>query len=75
MMFTWLNTQGVKSDKGFVVQSMSRFVIKYSESMGEIDLSVEYGKKVVSTLYTYTTKNFINGMMDARYQRRIKLKF
>ena len=42
-MFTWLNKQGVKSDKGFIVQSVSRFVIRYSESQGEIDISVEYG--------------------------------
>ncbi|CAM4456228.1 MAG: hypothetical protein LEGION0403_FIIPPAGN_02768 [Legionella sp.] len=44
-MFTWLNKQGVKSDKGFVVQSIDRFVIKYSENMGDIDVTVEYGFK------------------------------
>ncbi|MFA6302695.1 MAG: ATP-binding protein [Legionella sp.] len=43
-MFTWLNKQGVKSDMGFTVQSVSRFVIRYSETQGEIDLSVEDGK-------------------------------
>lgn len=40
-MFTWLNKQGVKSDKGFIVQSVSRFVINYKENNGEIDVSVE----------------------------------
>ena len=42
-MFTWLNKQGVKSDRGFIVQSINRFVIRYSELQGEIDLSVERG--------------------------------
>jgi hypothetical protein len=42
-MFTWLNNQGVKSDKGFIVQSVERFVIRYSEATGYIDLSVEPG--------------------------------
>lgn len=42
-MFTWLNKQGVKSDKGFVVQSINRFVIKYSEGHSDIDVSVERG--------------------------------
>lgn len=44
-MYTWLNKQGVRSDKGFVVQCMSRFVVRYSESQGAIDLSMELGKK------------------------------
>lgn len=42
-MFTWINKQGVKSDKGFTVQSINRFVIKYTDSLGEIDVSVEAG--------------------------------
>ena len=40
-MFTWLNKQGVKSDKGFVVQSINRFVIEYRESTKIIKISVE----------------------------------
>lgn len=40
-MFTWLNKQGVKSDKGFVVQSINRFVIEYRESTRKLELSVE----------------------------------
>lgn len=44
-MFIWLNKQGVKSDKGFIVQSISRFVIKYTETMGGIDITVEDGFK------------------------------
>ena len=44
-MFTWLNKQGVRSDKGFEVQSINRFVIRYTEKNGEIDVSVEYGQR------------------------------
>ncbi|MDF1684440.1 MAG: hypothetical protein P1U36_07245 [Legionellaceae bacterium] len=44
-MFTWLNKQGVRSDKGFEVQSVNRFVIRYSEKSGVIDVSVEYGQR------------------------------
>ena len=42
-MFTWLNKQGVKSNKGFVVQSVDRFTIEYRESGKVIPLSVERG--------------------------------
>ncbi len=30
-MFTWINKQGVKSSKGFIVQSVARFKIEYRE--------------------------------------------
>lgn len=50
-MFTWLNKQGVKSDKGFVVQSVARFVIEYREAGKCISVEVESdytpGKKPV----------------------------
>ncbi len=42
-IYTWLNNQGVRSDKGFIVQSINRFVIKYSENQSEINISVERG--------------------------------
>lgn len=40
-MFTWLNKQGVKSDKGFIVQSINRFIIEYRESTKTIQVSTE----------------------------------
>lgn len=40
-MFTWLNKQGVKSNKGFVVQSINRFTIEYREANKLINVSVE----------------------------------
>ncbi|HLB56532.1 MAG TPA: hypothetical protein VJK30_04305 [Coxiellaceae bacterium] len=40
-MFTWLNKQGVKSDKGFIVQSVARFVIEYREANKCISIEVE----------------------------------
>ena len=42
-MFKWLNKQGVESDKGYVVQSISRFVIEYRELSKVIPLSVDRG--------------------------------
>ncbi len=43
-MLKWLNKQGVESDKGFTVQSMSRFMIEYREGEKKIDVSVENGR-------------------------------
>ncbi len=40
-MFTWLNKQGVKSSKGFVVQSVARFTIEYREGGKCISIDVE----------------------------------
>lgn len=42
-MFTWLNKQGVKSDKGFEVQSIDRFKIEYREGRRSISVQVERG--------------------------------
>ena len=40
-MFIWLNKQGVKSSKGFIVQSVARFVIEYREGGKCIFIEVE----------------------------------
>lgn len=40
-MFTWLNKQGVESEKGFIVQVVSRFVIEYRQYLKKIFLQVE----------------------------------
>lgn len=40
-MFTWLNKQGVKSDKGFIVQSTARFTIEYRETGKSLSIDVE----------------------------------
>ena len=40
-MFTWLNKQGVKSSKGFIVQSIARFVMEYREAEKCISIEVE----------------------------------
>lgn len=42
-MFTWLNKQGVKSDKGFVVQRTDRFLCDYREGARKIEVDVESG--------------------------------
>lgn len=41
-MFTWLNKQGVQSDRGFVVQVTGRFTIEYREGEQTIAVPVEF---------------------------------
>jgi len=43
-MFTWLNSQAVRSDRGFEVESMGRFSIHYREGKKVIDVYVENGE-------------------------------
>ena len=40
-MFTWLNKQGVKSDTGFILQRMERFVYHYVENEHVMIIYVE----------------------------------
>ncbi len=40
-MFKWLNKQGVESDRGFIVQAISRFVIEYRQQSKKISVHVE----------------------------------
>ena len=42
-MFTWLNKQHVKSDRGFVVQFTGRFVAEYRDRGKKVTLYVEDG--------------------------------
>jgi hypothetical protein len=42
-MFTWLNKQGVRSDKGFEVQQTGRFDAEYREGGKVVKLEVESG--------------------------------
>lgn len=42
-MFTWLNKQGVKSDRGFVVQFTDRFTAEYREGGKTATLSIDDG--------------------------------
>ena len=42
-MFTWLNKQGVQSDRGFVVQFTGRFTADYREDDKVVTLDVEDG--------------------------------
>jgi hypothetical protein len=43
MVFTWLNKQGVRSDRGFEVQFTSRFDAEYREGGRVVSLYVEAG--------------------------------
>jgi hypothetical protein len=42
-MFTWINKQGVRSDRGFVVQRTGRFSMEYTEGGKTLKLAVEDG--------------------------------
>ncbi|MGE3298634.1 MAG: hypothetical protein AB7I68_14960 [Porticoccaceae bacterium] len=42
-MFTWLNKQGVSSDRGFTLQFTERFVAEYREGAKKVTLDVESG--------------------------------
>lgn len=42
-MFTWLNKQGVQSDRGFVVQFTGRFTAEYRDQSRIVSLDVESG--------------------------------
>jgi len=42
-MFTWLNKQGVKSNKGFIVQRTGRFTAEYQEGSRKISIDLENG--------------------------------
>jgi hypothetical protein len=42
-MFTWLNKQGVKSDRGFSLQFTGRFTAEYREHGKVVTLDVESG--------------------------------
>lgn len=43
-MFTWLNKQGVRSDRGFEVQFTGRFSAEYREGGRVVKLYVEDGE-------------------------------
>jgi hypothetical protein len=42
-MFTYINKQGVKSDKGFIVQRTGRFTAEYQEGERKILIDLENG--------------------------------
>jgi hypothetical protein len=42
-MFSWLNTQGVRSTLGFEVQCIDRFTIRYKEGIRFVNVYVEPG--------------------------------
>ena len=42
-MLKWLNSNGVESDEGFIVQSIGRFEIEYREGDKKVNVYVENG--------------------------------
>jgi hypothetical protein len=68
-MFIFLNKQGVKSDKGFVVQSVNRFTIEYRENSKVISASVEIGldnEKACVYIYSDEFKMWSDGTLISK---------
>lgn len=79
-MFTWLNKQGVKSDKGFTVQSVARFVIEYKEANKCISIEVESdyapGMKPIEKVNMNTLSKWDDGTpIPAEKQKEILKNF
>lgn len=75
-MFTWLNKQGVKSSKGFIVQSVARFTIEYREGEKSISIEVESdyapGKKPVEIVSRSAFTHWNDGSaIDLKKQNEI----
>jgi len=49
-VFTWLNKQGVRSDRGFEVQRTGRFSAEYREGGKVVMLNVESGGGMLSII-------------------------
>lgn len=64
-MFTWINKQGVKSSKGFIVQSVARFIIEYREAGKCISIEVESdyvpGMKPIEKIKTHAVLRWDDG--------------
>lgn len=79
-MFTWLNKQGVKSDLGFEVQSVDRFVIEYREKGRRISVEVEdgfgAGMKPCVIINTNAFERWDDGeIISSEDQKKIKNNF
>jgi hypothetical protein len=67
-MFTWLNKQGVRSDKGFEFQRTGRFTAEYRENGRVIDMYVESGAGVI-TIYEGSLKT-LWGDVENPFERK-----
>lgn len=63
-MFTWLNKQGVESSKGFIVQSVSRFIIEYKEGDKYISIEVQSDYAQGKKPYEIVSKNAFSHWSD-----------
>ena len=63
-MFTWLNKQGVKSDKGFMVQFIARFEVKYQEDQKIISVYVEPDFTASSKLFLHIESSAFSAWSD-----------
>lgn len=79
-MFKWLNKQGVESSKGFVVQSVARFIIEYREGKKSISIEVESDYAPNKRPYEIVSKNSFlywndGSVIDPKKQQEIIQNF
>jgi hypothetical protein len=77
-MFSWINKQGVKSSKGYIVQSVARFVIEYREAGKCISIEVESdyapGMKPYEKVKSYNFEKWDDGTLISSEQQKEILK-
>ena len=79
-MFTWLNKQTVRSSEGFIVRSVSRFIIEYWEGDRCISIDVEsdyaLGMKPVEKISSRAFKQWNDGtLIEKEKQTKILRNF
>lgn len=62
-MFTWLNKQGVRSDKGFEFQFTGRFTAEYRENGRVTDMCVD-GTPSITTIYEGSIERLWNEIQN-----------
>lgn len=77
-MFTYINKQGVQSDRGFIVQSVARFIIEYRESDKCLSIEVESdyapGVKPIEKISKYAIAQWDDGTPISPEQQKEILK-
>jgi hypothetical protein len=69
-MFTWLNKQGVRSDKGFEFQFTGRFTAEYRENNCITKMHVEGGVGGIITIYEGTLESLLSGILEPSEKRK-----
>ena len=58
MNFTWINKQGVETEKGEIVQCTGRFTMEYRKGSKILEIGIESGVMGSTSLISYKRKDF-----------------